>query len=230
MRFVLVNALTGEETDFDRVSRFSTRLGGQRSAPAVLPGDGRLVQSHERYRALIPAHHPRVLYIVRDGRDVAVSYYYHNMRQGNFDGDFGAFTERLLAGAVDSYGTWHGHVLGWTERARRQPQQVSIVRYEDLLADPVSEFLQISRTFELGLTHEQLVAAIHSNSAAEMRAKESASSHLRVGQVQDISFVRSARAGQWREMFDDRLLKRFEAVAGHGLLAAGYELSADARS
>lgn len=72
LRFLLAEAVTGRTADFQSVGDVIPYVGKQRGAPHVLPSGGRLVKTHEPYR---PEYRTSV-YLVRDIRDVVVSYYY----------------------------------------------------------------------------------------------------------------------------------------------------------
>src|SRR5205814_8352088 len=84
------------------------------------------------------AEYRRVIYLLRDGRDVMVSYYHH-LRALNCDAV--DFFEIVRTGRQLSPSKWHDHVNAW----RSTPFQADIltVRYEDLLENPVKELGRI---------------------------------------------------------------------------------------
>lgn len=75
----------------------------------------------------------RVLFLIRDPRDVAVSFYYHKrFREQSFQGTIGEFIRQEfdgLATVIDYYNIW--------ARNRHIPAQLHIVRYEDLRFDTI---------------------------------------------------------------------------------------------
>src|SRR5260221_8061143 len=77
LKFVLVHLLTGKAADLTDHESIVPYVGSHRKAPHVLPSGGRLLKSHEPYRRDYGSAYQRGAYIVRDGRDVAVSYYYY---------------------------------------------------------------------------------------------------------------------------------------------------------
>lgn len=87
----------------------------------------RVFKSHLPLRWLPPAG--RCIYMVRDGMDVARSYYHFYRSHLRFEGSFDAFYRRFLAGDLQ-YGSWFKHVAGW--RAHADDPRVLIVRYEQL--------------------------------------------------------------------------------------------------
>lgn len=224
LSFLIASALTARDVDFDLVRELAPGLGRQRVAPSLLPGGGRLVMSHDRPRSFVPGERPQVLCLVRDGRDVAVSYFHHLRRRGIDTGDFSSFVDLFLAGRVSPYGTWHNHVRRWQESAKRS-STVLILRYEDLLTDPLTSLTEVVKVFDLPVGEDALRAAIEAAAPGAMREKESTSRRISNSTVdKSVSFVRSATAGQWRDSFDAASLARFETVAGRELSELGYEL------
>lgn len=227
MRFVLTGALTAEEIDFDRVPQLSPPLGKQTGAPAIVPGGGRLVKSHE-HPVFWPgrSRHPKVFLLVRDVRDIASSYYYHWLRTGLVTDDFDAYFDSFIEGTAGPFGSWHEYARAWLSYARKHPATVAVVRYEDLLADPVTPLLEASATLGLSLSTEAIERAVADSTPDSMRAKESTSARLKSTSTnRDISFVRAATAGEWQEKLTTAQVRRLEAAAGAELTAFGYSLS-----
>jgi hypothetical protein len=221
VRFVLAAALSGSEMDFDLVREYVPPVGWHRRGPALLPQGGRLVKSHEPYRRLTLGAATRVIYLVRDGRDVAVSYFHHQRRIGAAWPEIDAFAAAFLDGQVGSYGAWQNHVAGWLAQRDRHPKRVAVVRYEDMLVSPVDTLMEVGERLSLGLRAEALAAAVAANTATEMRAKEASSRILDTG-VRDQHFVRAASAGQWDQALSAATVLRFERDAGAALRGAGY--------
>lgn len=226
LRFVLADALTGGEIEFDLIARLSPPLGRQRGAAAILPGGGRLVKSHELPRFLPPSNrHPKVLHLVRDGRDVALSHYHQLLRQGRVTTDFDTFYPDFLAGRAGSYGSWRAFSRAWLTYWHRGGA-VELVKYEDLLEDPTSALTRISEALGLGLTQPDIERAVTRNAADRMRAKEATSTKLRAKSLRaDVPFVRAARAGTWRVRLTSAQIADFERLAGAELVDLGYPLS-----
>src|SRR5947207_3017239 len=70
----------------------------------------RLLKSHECFQP----HYPRVIYIVRDPRDVAVSFYHHNVKARNIPDVYpmASFVPRFIMSEFDRmFGSWQDNVL-----------------------------------------------------------------------------------------------------------------------
>ena len=74
----------------------------------------------------------RYIYALRDGRDVAVSYYHLYCTHLGYTGDFDAFFARFMRGDLQ-YKSWFKHAAGWQALSARP--DVLIVRYEDMHRD-----------------------------------------------------------------------------------------------
>jgi hypothetical protein len=222
LKFMLAHLLGGREADLDNDSTVIADVGSHRATPRVLPDGGRLIKSHEPYSSPQKRFYSKAIYMVRDGRDVAVSYYYTLIRRGLYEGEFGPFLELFLSGGVDGYGPWHKHVESWLECPLRDEGSLLVVKYEDLLADPVDN-LSAAMNF-LGVPVERDVAAstVNAYTAERMRERERKTRFHERKQRRDIMFVRSAQAGDWAETFSPEDEERFERVTAGLLGRLGY--------
>ncbi len=225
LKFMLTHLLSGREADFDNPARVIAEVGSHRSAPSVLPGGGRLIKSHEPYSGPQKRSYHRAIYLIRDGRDVAVSYYYTLIRRGLFQGDFGPFLELFLAGGVDGYGPWHEHVESWLDSPLRQRGSLLVLRYEDVLAEPVDRLSEAMEFVGVPVDQARAEETVRAYSADRMRERERASEFHTKKKRKDIMFVRTASAGDWADTFSAEDTELFERVTGDLLERLGYEAS-----
>lgn len=227
LRFLLAEALTEEEAQFDTIHEILPPFVSAQRGHCLLPGRGRLVASHE---PLLPCYGPYtrpVIYLVRDGRDVAVSYFHH-IRQfrrmspkGALRSTFSEFLPEFLGGRVDGYGPWHQHV-DLALDARAGLGNILLVRYEEVVED--TELLLSTIVSFLGLSPNaaRIRHAIESNTRDRMKRKEAESRFLARQAQGAASFVRQGRVGDWKSVFNDEDSMLFHSVAGSTLLRAGY--------
>lgn len=221
LKFMLGQLLGGNELDFDSVEAVIPNVGAHRSAPRLLPSGGRLVKTHEPFDAAGGAF-GRVVYVVRDGRDVAVSYYFHKLRRGEQVGRFPDFLREFLTGRADGYGGWGEHVRSWLNSPFAAAGTLHVLRYEDVLAEPVAA-VEAAATF-LGAPVDPVrtAAVVAANAADRMRAKEPTSMHLASDTRRAVPFVREAAAGGWNRWFSDDDRRCFMSVYGDELELLGY--------
>jgi hypothetical protein len=222
VRFMLGQLLAGREVTWDDLGDFVPMVNRTRHSTGHLASGGRLVKTHDQRLRAYRTPGRRAVYLVRDGRDVAVSYYHHQIREGTFVGEFDGFLERFLAGRVDRFGTWSDHVKSWT--GGEGPPSLLRMRYEDVLADPSASLAEICSFIGLAVERDLIDRIVTDNRRERMRAKERDSSYLDSRRVQDVPFVRAARAGDWRHVFSEQDRRRFLEAAGDDLVRLGYAL------
>jgi Sulfotransferase domain len=222
LRFLLGHVMCGQEVDFDSVRDALPPIGRHRRAPRLLPGDGRMVRTHEPLHAFAGPSGASIVYLVRDGRDVAVSYLHHLRRTGEFDGDLARFLPRFLSGAIGSYGAWHAHALEASAPRERGESPLLVIRYEDLRRDTVSELARIITFLGLKPENHQLEEVVAANSKERMRVKEQTSRVLQSQNTDGSFFVRPDGGPSWEEQVEPAMLQTFEEVAGAALQAFGY--------
>jgi hypothetical protein len=222
LRFLLFEALTNQPAGFVSVNRHIPGPGSRRAAAALLPNDGRLVQSHD------PSwpRGTRVVYLVRDVRDVVLSSYRAHIRRGVFEGSLDDYIGPFLMG--DWYfGSWARHVdywIGSDDDPSRRGVGLTLT-YEELRRDPNASLASVVRF--LGVEREESVIsrAVANNAIDAMRAKEDAAPPGTIDYaVQGIRFVGKGKAGGWKDELSDDQLERIESSAGAQLLRLGYRL------
>jgi hypothetical protein len=219
LKFMLAHALTGVATSFDATEDAIGRVGGRTDVPALLPDGGRILKSHEAFSAGVRAPGP-VVYVVRDGRDVAVSYYQQFVRRGWEPGEFSDFLPRFVAGQVDGYGPWGAHVTSWLDGRVAPDRRLLTIRYEDLLEDPLGGLQQTLGFLGVSVDADVVEAAVEANRFEQMRRRETESAfHEKQG---DRFFVRRGIAGEWRETFSDADAALFDRAFGAVLERLGY--------
>ncbi len=71
--------------------------------------------SYDTFPGVNPANtSAKFIYVARNPKDVAVSYYYHTLgfELYQYDGNWDDYFERFITGEVTD-GDWFDHVLGW---------------------------------------------------------------------------------------------------------------------
>ena len=189
----------------------------------------RIFKSHESF----DPRYPRVLYIVRDPRDVVVSFYYYILKMRIIPDGYPMddFVARFLKADVVPYanrvGSWEDHVLSWL-RLRQGRPSFCLARYEDLQADPAAEVAKWAPFFGVQPTPEVIENAVNLSSASKMQsleAKQSKDWGVTKNSRQDIRFVREAKTGGWHGKLSEKSVAAIEAAWGSTMQELGYELT-----
>ena len=101
-------------------------------------------------------------------------------------------TERL---APEIWGSWSENVLSWTTES---PPVIKVVRYEDLLNDPIGNFTAVAEHMRLGATPAEIAEAVASSSFEQV-SREEQTVGFRERPEGVGRFFRVGRADQWRE-------------------------------
>jgi hypothetical protein len=192
--------------------------------------------------AEIAAIHPdaKVIHIVRDGRDVAISSMHHIWNNAKDRGGHNDLSPEILA-KRDAYrrdpdgflargesifvgGQLAATARNWADlvgKASRDGRALLgdsyvEVRYEDLLERPVDETRRLLRF--LGADYAEETA----QRCVELTSFERVSKRKR-GQEDSSSFFRKGVAGDWKTVFNEEDKRAFKTVAGDLLIDLRYE-------
>lgn len=189
-------------------------------APAVSMMQSRFVANFPGYR-IFKCHSPvnpsfkRVVYLVRDPRDVITSFYKFQTGLGLFSGSISEFVRTKRHGIT----AWVDHVSGWFDNSNVDVS-FKYLRYEDLKADPAAALGSVFAHFGHNVPAAILSAASErstfaalkqdeSNKAYGGRARLASFTFFRRGEIRDfgselspvdVDFIEQ-RAGRWMEFF-----------------------------
>lgn len=185
----------------------------------------RVIKSHFSF---IPAY-KRVIYVVRDPRDVVMSQYHYQIKRGVLEGgaSLDGFAQRFLKGEVCPYGSWGDNVGSWTATRRDDPNFL-LLRYEDMLSDVTTGATKISKFIGFGQDASRIATAVERSSLENMRKVEKAEGKKwdsTKGTRQDMSFFRSAKSGEGRATLSCESIERIEKAWGPLMQSVGYAVS-----
>lgn len=176
-----------------------------------------MAKSHSVYRKRFQ----KAIYIVRDGRDVLVSFYHYTITRRGIKKRFSDWFDEYTRGL---YGPlWHEHVESWLGEGREvMGANMEILVYEDIKQDSIHYFEKVCEFLQMERTRQEIVSAI--NDASIERAK-SWESHYAKGSVldRDQSFYRGGKTGEWKEHFSPLEYERFMKMSRIAMKMVGYE-------
>jgi len=222
-RFLIANLVArGETVDWTNIERLVPDIYLNRDPVLRQVPRPRYLKSHEAYRP----DYRRVVLIVRDPRDVAVSYF-HFLRKSNSlptDLPIEQFLPRFVEGQTDSYGSWGENVGSWLG-ARQNTPNFTIVRYEDLLTDAETQLRRVADALSLSASPELIRTAIENSQADRLRKLEDSQrgqhKYLKRSRP-EIPFVRAAKADQWQTDLPPATADQIVAAWGDTMRELGY--------
>jgi hypothetical protein len=230
LRFNLFEILTGQPATFHSVNRGLRGPGSHYRGLPLLPGNGRFLSIHEPYRA----DYKKVVYLVRDVRDVVSSEFWYEKERGFGRGDFEDYLMRMLQGRK-MYGSWQDHVASWIHSPAANKNNLLLIRYENMRRNPELVLSELVQFLGLKVDAESIRSAVANNALQKMRAKEDAhkSSPKQVRfperpqapSREEGRFIRQGKVGGWREQLSDSQVRLIEQYAGSTLRELGYTLS-----
>jgi hypothetical protein len=167
--------------------------------------------------ALPKPSYRRVIYLLRDGRDVMVSYFHHLAALSEQTVDFEAM---VRSGRGLSPCKWQDHVAAWL--ANPYGAGMLVVKYEDLKNDCVRELARVCEFAGLSRPVPALQAVAEGSSFHAMRQKELDSGWENGGWPKDKFFIRRGEVGSHRDEMPEQLVRAFTADAQHALSLADY--------
>ncbi len=168
-------------------------------------------------RFLFPDQRPlRAIYLCRDGRDAALSYYYYCKEFLNFKGSFDDFLKSPERPAAQ----WAKHVRGWTTKAGDYVRL--LVRYEDMHTDLPLHVCRMLKFLHQAKSEGAITKSIADCQFNRLRQNEKTSRGLT--QDEDMRFYfRHGKIGEWKEVFSQAHIEIFKSQAYDVLLEVGYE-------
>jgi Sulfotransferase domain len=227
-RFLIANLLyAGREVSFANIEQLIPDAEAQSSRYLKrLPGP-RVIKSHQYF----DHRYPKVLYITRDPRDVAVSYYNFSRKYRHIADDYplDRYVHDFVSGTLQSsdWGTWAENVGTWVAARNGRPTFL-LLRYEDLQADTETELVKLAGFFGVEANPRTLRQAIENSSAdrlRELEKKEGSDWVTTKNKRPDIPFIGSAVGGIWKSVLSAAAVGEIESAWGPLLVSLGYELT-----
>ena len=120
--------------------------------------------------------------------------------------------------AFEMWGSWSEHVESWTGK-KQSP--VLVVRYEDMLADPIAAFLRVTGHLRESPAPGQVAKAVELASFERARAQEDKFGFAERPEGAS-QFFRAGRAGQWRDSLTEAQVGRITAAHAAQMRRFGY--------
>src|SRR5664279_5432838 len=153
-RFLIANLMHQQApVSFANIERLIPDAEAQSSRYMRGVGSPRMIKSHSYF----DPRYPRVIYIVRDPRDVSLSYYDFSRKYRHIEDSYPLerYVDDFVAGRLISadWGTWGENVASWAFARGARPGFL-LVRYEDMKMRPEQELTRIAEFLGIEATPE----------------------------------------------------------------------------
>ncbi len=226
-RFLLANLLQPESpATFLNIENLVPDAEAQSSRYMKRLPRPRHIKSHEYF----DHRYENVIYIVRDPRDVVISYFYFQKKYRQIaDGyPLAAYVTDFVNGRATSgsWGSWAENVGSWVGARLGNPRFL-LLRYEDLIADTKGELERICIFLDIKPDPLRLTNTVERSSAERLREMEQKQAGQWVSTKDkrpDIPFIRSAVAGGWKSKLEPESVAIIESAWGDLMERLGYSL------
>ncbi|NP_001090347.1 sulfotransferase family 5A, member 1 L homeolog [Xenopus laevis] len=184
----------------------------------IIEGNGpRIITTHLPSDVLAPAlqkSKAKVIYVARNPKDVAVSYYYfHKMARFLPNPQpFPEFLEKFLEGKV-YYGSWFEHVKDW--HSVSQTLDFFYITYEDMQKDLRRSIKKICQFLETPMYSKEVDKVEQHSNFAVMSQNSMVNYTLIPCEIMDHTqskFMRKGVVGDWQQHFTEEQNKMFDKV------------------
>lgn len=226
-RFLIANLTHPDEpATFANIERLVPDSEAQSSRYLKSIPRPRLIKSHQYF----DHRFKKVIYIVRDPRDVALSYYDFQRKYRQIEDGYplSQSVNDFVGGRLSSadWGTWGENVGSWLATRHKQAGFL-LLRYEDMLVDTERELAKIAVFLGIEPSRPLLAQAINLSSAERMRGLEKIQGSEWVttkNKRSDIPFIRTASSGGWKNLLPPDAIAAIESAWGPLMTTLGYEL------
>lgn len=225
-RFLIANLVYPEKNvGFTNIEKLIPDTSSQSNRALKSTPRPRIIKTHEYF----DHRYPKVIYIVRDPRDVALSYYDFQRKYRQIEDSYPLeqYVEDFVQGRLISidWGTWAENVSSWIY-TRGKSKNFLLLRYEDMIKDTMRELTRIAQFFRIQPEPARLQQVIDRSSADRMRELEKLEADRWIAtknRRKDIPFVRVAKAGGWRTSLPVKSVEQIENAWGDLMTTLGYE-------
>ncbi|XP_008834480.1 sulfotransferase 6B1-like [Nannospalax galili] len=181
----------------------------------------RVIPTHLSYDMLpvtVKQKQCKIIYIVRNPKDTAVSLFYYYKDNPNLPSieTWAAFLELFLKGDV-VYGSWFDHVLGWEEH--KNDKNILFIFYEEMKKEFAKSLKKITTFLDINVSDSEMSKIAQKTSFSTMKnnaVKENCDpNHIICALTSDRNLVfRKGVVGDWINYFTPKQKTVFDELFG----------------
>ena len=182
----------------------------------------RILKSHE----LFDNRYRKIVYIVRDPRDVAISFYYWRVKKESFSQPekkmsmqeyLEIFVEREYAFTRCN---WAEHVESWLSQSNIFGARLLVIKYEEMKKDAAHVLHSVAEHISFEHDETKVENAVRLSSLSNMQKAEKTLINTRAKNT--IPFARTGKSEEWKTVFSSDLNNRYCEKFGKYMERFGY--------
>ena len=185
----------------------------------------RAFKSHFPYEMMpcgLPNDTPgKYIYVIRNPRDVAVSYLHHDRAIPFYPQyEWDEYFDKFMKGDVD-FGNYFDHVLSWW--AHKNDDNVLILTYEDMKKDLPSAVAKIAQFVGQDISQDLVDEIAHRTTFANMKRDSTANYEWmnKYRKPTATEFMRKGVVGDWKNYFSQEQIARLDAECEERMKGTG---------
>ncbi len=222
LRFLLAHLIHQAPLNFRELELVVADIYQNRDRELLSLRSPRILKSHE----LFDKRYRKVVYIVRDPRDVAISFYYWRVKKESFSQPekkmsmqeyLEIFAEREYAFTL---GNWAEHVESWLSQSNTFGSRLLVIKYEEMKKDAAHVLHSVAEHICFEHDETKVENAVRLSSLSNMRKAEKTLINARAKNT--IPFGRKGKSGEWKKVFSSDLNNRYCEKFGKYMERFGY--------
>ena len=189
----------------------------------------RAFKSHMPYHAMVlgePSSTPcKYIYVARNPKDVAVSFYFHYLRllvRSDAKLEWDLFFRNFINGKV-LFGDFFDHVLGWW--AHKDNKNVLFLTFEEMKRDLSGVVARITNFIEIDISAE-VISQVSAKSTFDFMKEDKTVNHSWVsrghaGNPGTTPFMRKGEVGDWKNYFTPEQSEEMDKICRERLEGTG---------
>jgi hypothetical protein len=208
MQMILYQLTRAGNMDFKHIYEVSPWIRNasfKDQSPLELPSP-RLIKSHDYYKDFSPKTKGKVIYMCRNGMDVAVSMYHQQRNYNKTDLKFETYIKNFF-----KLKSWFKHTKGWLKNKKKL--NVLYIRYEDLLSNIEHEIQRVNEFCNINPDQATIKRAIQRSSFDYMKKHQSKFGDQAPEQTKVYDqFIRKGKAGEGKKTFNREQTNQFDKL------------------
>eukprot|EP00401_Gymnodinium_catenatum_P065368 CAMPEP_0117506192 /NCGR_PEP_ID=MMETSP0784-20121206/25778_1 /TAXON_ID=39447 /ORGANISM="" /LENGTH=366 /DNA_ID=CAMNT_0005301651 /DNA_START=41 /DNA_END=1141 /DNA_ORIENTATION=- len=160
----------------------------------------------------------KVIVVVRNPKDVAVSFFHHTkdcIEVFGYDGDWDHFLRELfLHGLLECGCFWDWHAKWYKEAQRAGDDQIMWISYEEMKADLPAAIARVASFCNIPADAELIASVAGASTFSKMQQNfaEEDAKKLAMGEFVKPNHIRQGKSGAWRKTFSGEQEAAFDAL------------------